>query len=169
MLIQVISGGQTGADLGGLIAARACGLRTGGWMPKDFLTLDGPRPDLAAAYGLQEHPSSTYPPRTRRNVQQSDATVRFARHWHTPGERATLKFLCLYRKPYLDVSVDAPAATAEVARWLREHRVRILNVAGNTERNVPGIEGVVAGYLNLVFRLVLPLEKNAGCVVEFGN
>jgi Circularly permutated YpsA SLOG family len=166
MLIQVISGGQTGADLGGLIAARACGLRTGGWMPRGFLTLDGPRPDLAKKYGLQEHRSASYPPRTRCNVQHSDATIRFARHWHTNGERATLKFLCQYRKPYLDVSVDAPPAPAEVAYWLREHRVRILNVAGNTERSVLGIEGVVAEFLNLVFRLILSLEMDEACKVK---
>ena len=158
MLIQVISGGQTGADLGGLTAARACGLRTGGWMPKGFLTLDGPRPDLAKKFGLQEHGSPTYPPRTRRNVLHSDATIRIARHWNTNGERATLKFIHQYRKPYLDVSVDSPPAPAEVADWLSEHRVRILNVAGNTERNVPGIEEFVAGYLNQVICLVLAFE-----------
>ena len=88
MLIQVISGGQTGADLGGLIAARAFSLRTGGWMPMGFLTLDGPQPDLAKLYGLQEHSSASYPPRTRRNVQQSDATIRFAQPLaHTRGTR----------------------------------------------------------------------------------
>ena len=152
MLIQVISGGQTGADLGGLIAARACGLRTGGWMPRGFRTLDGPRPDLAKTYGLQEHKSASYPPRTRCNVMHSDATIRFARHWNTNGERATLKFLHLYRKPYLDVSVDALPPPAEVADWLREHRVRILNVAGNAERNVPEIEELVMCYLTEVFR-----------------
>lgn len=153
MLVQVISGGQTGADLGGLIAARACGLLTGGWMPRGFLTLDGPRPELAAAFGLREHPSPNYPPRTRRNVQQADATIRLARHWHTPGERATLKFLLQYRKPYLDVRIDDPPAPAAVADWLRAGRVRILNVAGNTERSAPGIEGQVAEYLTAVFRL----------------
>jgi hypothetical protein len=155
MLVQVISGGQTGADLGGLFAAKACGLKTGGWMPKGFRTLDGPRPDLAEDYGLQEHSSAHYPPRTRRNVQMSDATLRFARLWQTPGEQATLRFLIRYGKPYFDVDVDAPPPHAEVADWLRSQRVRILNIAGNTERNVPGIEAFVAAYLTEVFRLIL--------------
>ena len=30
---RVISGGQTGADRAALIAARAAGIPTGGWMP----------------------------------------------------------------------------------------------------------------------------------------
>lgn len=154
MLVQVISGGQSGADQGGLIAAQACGLATGGWMPKGFLTLEGPRPDLAKKFGLQEHTSANYPPRTRRNVQLSDATIRFARHFHTPGEQATLKFLLRYSKPHLNVGVDDPLPVAEVAEWLRAQRVRILNVAGNTERNVPGIEAFVVKYLIEVIRVI---------------
>jgi hypothetical protein len=38
MLERVISGGQTGADQGGLRAARACGIPTGGWAPRGWLT-----------------------------------------------------------------------------------------------------------------------------------
>jgi hypothetical protein len=152
MLVQVISGGQTGADRGGLVAAKACGLATGGWMPRGFLTLEGPRPDLAKEFGLQEHTSPNYPPRTRRNVQMSDATIRFARHSQTPGERATLKYLQQYGRPYLDVAIDSPLSPAEVAAWLRANRVRILNVAGNTERNVPGLEAFVAQYLAEVLK-----------------
>jgi len=160
MLIQVISGGQSGADLGGLIAARACGLQTGGWMPKGFRTLEGPRPDIAAIYGLHEHTSPNYPPRTRRNVQQADATLRFARHWNTPGERATRKFLHQYAKPYFDVNVDEAPPAVDVAEWLRVHRVGVLNVAGNTERNAPGIEAFVTAYLTEVFR-IMSLRKRS--------
>jgi hypothetical protein len=155
MLIQVISGGQTGADQGALIAARDCGLCTGGWMPRGFRTADGPRPDLAADFGLQENSSPHYAPRTRRNVQEADATLRLARKWNTSGERATLKFLRRYGKPYLNVSIDSPLPPADVAEWLRAHRVRVLNVAGNREQNAPGIESFVAAYLRDVFRLVL--------------
>ena len=61
---KVISGGQTGADQAGLIAAEKAGITTGGWMPKGFRTLDGPNPGLAARFGLREHPSEEYPPRT---------------------------------------------------------------------------------------------------------
>lgn len=154
LLEQIISGGQTGADLAGLIAAHGCGLKTGGWMPKGFLTLDGPCPELAKRFGLQEHTSSNYPPRTRRNVQMSDATLRIARLWHTPGERATLKYLVQYGKPFLDVGIDAPPSAIDVAGWLQLKRVRILNVAGNSEQTAPGIEKLAVRYLQEVFRLL---------------
>jgi hypothetical protein len=37
MLTRVVSGDQTGADQGGLRAARAAGIPTGGWAPKGWL------------------------------------------------------------------------------------------------------------------------------------
>jgi Circularly permutated YpsA SLOG family len=36
--MKIISGGQTGADQAGWRAAKACGLETGGWMPKGWKT-----------------------------------------------------------------------------------------------------------------------------------
>ena len=38
-LAQVISGGQDGVDVAALRAARVSGLRTGGMMPRDFMTV----------------------------------------------------------------------------------------------------------------------------------
>lgn len=120
-------------------------------MPKGFLTLDGPRPDLAHQFDLQEHTSPKYPPRTRRNVQMSDATIRFARLWQTPGEQATLRFVLQYNKPHLSISIDEFPPADLVAAWLRDNKVRILNVAGNAERTAPGIESAVTTFLQEVF------------------
>ena len=41
--------------------------------PNPFRTLAGPDPELAALYGLREHPDDAYPPRTEANVRESDA------------------------------------------------------------------------------------------------
>jgi len=38
-LLWVISGGQCGVDVAALRAAKSCGLRTGGMMPRGFRTL----------------------------------------------------------------------------------------------------------------------------------
>ena len=48
---KIISGFQTGADIGGILAAKRLGLETGGTMPKGFRTEDGPRPEFAELYG----------------------------------------------------------------------------------------------------------------------
>ena len=74
---RIVSGGQTGADQAGWRAAKASGIPTGGFMPKGFMTEDGPRPEFAEAYGAVELPTSSDPERTRRNAKDADATVWF--------------------------------------------------------------------------------------------
>ena len=55
MILQIVSGGQTGADQGGLEAALALGIPVGGWAPKGWLTENGPDPTLESKYGMKEH------------------------------------------------------------------------------------------------------------------
>ena len=42
-IFKIISGGQTGADKGGLIAAKKANIKTGGIAPKGFMTEAGKR------------------------------------------------------------------------------------------------------------------------------
>lgn len=154
ILRKIISGGQTGADQGGLRAGRALGLETGGWVPRGWLTLDGPAPWLAG-YGCVEAPTSEYAPRTEMNVRDSDATIRFALDLSTPGERCTLRAIEKYGKPFTDVTwvdltmVPANQVATRLAIFLRQHCVAVLNVAGNSDRRAPGIEWAVVRLLVL--------------------
>ncbi|NLX13574.1 MAG: hypothetical protein GXY44_07975 [Phycisphaerales bacterium] len=73
-IIKIVSGGQTGADRGGLDPAIWCELPYGGWCPKGRRAEDGVIP---ARYQLQETPSNGYLARTEANVVDSDATAIF--------------------------------------------------------------------------------------------
>jgi hypothetical protein len=53
--MKIISGGQTGVDRGALKAAKAAGLETGGWMPRGWLSEDGPHPEFAELYGMHDN------------------------------------------------------------------------------------------------------------------
>lgn len=151
MVEKVISGGQTGADIAGLQAAKHLGLQTGGWVPKGCVTQAGPAPWLVTEYGCREHPSNKYPPRTLANVRDSDATIRFAERLDSPGEKCTLKGITQYGKPHFDVDLsgnfDITEKVEEVRAWLIERNVRVLNVAGNSERTAPGIGTWVRNFL----------------------
>lgn len=155
VLEKVISGGQTGADRAGLIAARANGIKTGGWMPQGFLANDGTHPEFAERYGIVEMHSKRYPPRTAMNVKESDGTLRFATNWDSPGEVLTLRLCTEYGKPHLDISPNGQLAPADVARWIAENNIRVLNVAGNAEQTSPGIQEFVVEFLEAVFRTLL--------------
>ena len=153
-LERVISGGQTGADRAGLVAAKAAGLATGGWMPKGFRAQDGGHPEFAALYGVREHASDRYPPRTALNVKEADATLRFATDWGSAGEILTLDMIERYGRPHFGVTPGGAETPADVVAWLVRHNVRVLNVAGNSERTSPGIEAFVTAFLADVFALL---------------
>jgi len=143
---KIISGGQTGADLGGLVGARAVGIATGGTAPKGYRTDAGPQPEVLRAFGLVEHASSAYPPRTRCNVLDSDATVLFGR-LASPGCTLTIGLCRRHRKPYL----ENPSAF-ELRRYCLVNQIAVLNVAGNRERTNPGIARRVATIIVEAFR-----------------
>lgn len=159
VLDKVISGGQSGADHGGLVAARKAGVATGGWMPRGFRTLDGPKPGRARLYGLREHPSPAYPPRTFANARDADATVRFAVNWSSPGELCTSRVCRTLHRPMYDVDMTHLLLVTPFVRWLREHDVSVLNVAGHSEQSHPGTRSFVKRFLALAFA---EMEKD-GC------
>ena len=72
--MKVISGGQTGADRGGLDAAIELGFEHGGWCPRGRRAEDGVIPPR---YQLVETSSVDYRRRTRLNVKAADVTVIF--------------------------------------------------------------------------------------------
>ncbi|MEM2159588.1 MAG: putative molybdenum carrier protein [Candidatus Nitrosotenuis sp.] len=136
-LEMVVSGGQTGADHGGLAAAYDSGIKTFGIAPKGYRTLAGPNPELGTKYGLVESTTSNYAVRTEDNVKLADATIRIASNFTSPGELCTLKAIKKHKSKYLDVRVPISKKDdiiPKIAEWLRDNNVKVLNVAGNGDR-----------------------------------
>jgi len=158
MLRKIISGGQTGADMGGLDAAKQFGFETGGMAPKGYLTEKGKTPMLAE-YGLIESEKSDYVPRTYDNAKNGDGTIRIAHDFNSAGELCTLKAINQYNKPYIDVNVHNPPDHEVVAQWIIDNKIEVLNVAGNRESKVKGIHEYTVNYLLTVFEILK--EKNA--------
>lgn len=125
----IISGGQTGVDQAALEVAHSLGVKTDGYAPKGYITEVGVQKDLLLGkYGLREHASSYYSPRTRDNVKMADGVLLFGR-LSSPGSALTKK-LCdpkELNKPFL----DNPKTVEEVLAWLKEHKIFKLMVAGN--------------------------------------
>lgn len=151
MLRKVISGGQTGADVAGLEVAKQFGYETGGTMPFGFKTLDGCKPEYAKLYGCVAHSSSSYVPRTRKNVKDSDGTIRLAYNLQSRGELCTLRAIEDYKKWHFDVDLANPPEISAVTEWLASRRIEVLNVAGNAEQTAPGTHEATSQYLTLVF------------------
>jgi hypothetical protein len=75
MLRKIISGGQTGADRAGLDFAIETGLEHGGYVSRGRKAEDGRIDDR---YNLVELSTSSYPVRTRRNIEESDGAGIFS-------------------------------------------------------------------------------------------
>ncbi len=154
MVERIISGGQTGADRGGLDAAIALGIPHGGWCPKGRRAEDGRIPPR---YHVLETTSRQYPARTRRNVLDADATLIFTRRELTGGSLLTAQTAAQANKPFLVLDIDtlATGGAASVQRcraWLHAHAVHTLNVAGSRESTAPGIHTAVAHFLAAVLQ-----------------
>jgi hypothetical protein len=134
---KIISGGQTGADRGALEAALALGIPHGGWCPRGRLAEDGRIP---RRYRLTETDSPDYPFRTECNVLDSDATLIVYRGELGGGTLLTFRLATEHGRPCLAIDLDSPPPREEVQAWLREHEVRVLNVAGPRESQSSGIE-----------------------------
>jgi len=152
-----MSGGQIGADIAGLRAARALGLATGGWATKGFRIKGGRNPELGSIYGLREHQSEQYPPRTQANVRDSDGTIRLAFDFSSRGELCTIKAVRDYGRPCFDVLIKQnddghfyiDRDPEDAAGWLRHHNIHRLNIAGNANRD---IEQCVEEFLTAALR-----------------
>ena len=141
-MLKIISGAQTGVDRGALNAALAHSIPCGGWCPEDRRAEDG---IIAPHYPVIPLPNAGYRKRTRQNVQDSDATViiYYAQIQLSSGTALTLKTCLEKYKPFLliDVQTVAPAIAGQnIARFVQQHHIRVLNFGGPRQSSVPMIE-----------------------------
>jgi hypothetical protein len=151
MVSKIVSGGQTGVDRAALDAAIKLGIAHGGWVPKGRLAEDGPLPET---YRLRETASAAYSERTERNVIDSDGTLIISRGELTGGSEATREAAIRHERPWLHVDLSRTSAFRSAVRitdWLRDHGIRILNVAGPRASKDPRIYQATLALLESVF------------------
>lgn len=160
---RIISGGQTGADRGGLDAAIALGIPHGGSCPKDRRAEDGRVPDK---YQLTELKSRNYRVRTGVNVIGSDATVVFTWGAAGPGSGLTLRQCVQHYKPHIHVNLQERSpeqAATLVRRWLatigHTRSTITLNVAGSREQER---ELGICGFQRLVEKVLVMVLSQSG-------
>ena len=146
MIAKLISGGQSGVDIAALLVAKSLGIPTGGWMPKGFLTENGPRPEYATEFGLRETDSSDYAYRTACNVDEADAVLILTDRLPVDGGTRFTVNLCKRHKKRWDL-VDLRADNWSLDARLHDVKLAladmlagdVLMVAGPRESKSPGI------------------------------
>ena len=146
-IAKIISGGQTGADRAGHDVALLHDFPHGGWWPKGRKAEDGP---IDAKYEVTETPSANYLQRTEWNVRDTDGTIVFTMAEEiTGGSMRTIDCAKKHQKPCLHVSkAGSNEPESEVTDFIKQHGVKLLNIAGSRESKEPGINLWVQQVLN---------------------
>jgi len=151
MLEKLLSGAQTGADRAALDWAIFRDIPHGGWCPKGRKAEDGVIPPQ---YQLTETPSASYLQRTEWNVRDSDGTVIFTVAAELAGgSKRTAEFAAKHSKPLLHISCagsyERPGE--RLAAFVREHDIKVLNVAGSRRSKEPKVAVFVKQALEEAF------------------
>jgi len=141
----IISGGQTGADRGGIDAAVELGLDWGGHCPAKWEAEDG---EIPSDYRekLKRTKATGYKARALQNVKNAQATVIFVPSASSPSRvsELTLEYCKSMDKPVLVVETRTPydlrSNSYMVRRFLDIHKPSKLNVAGTRESKANGIQ-----------------------------
>ena len=147
---KIISGGQTGADMGALLAARELGIPTGGVAPKGWLTENGPQEELLRNFGLiecEEDVRDLSITLLDRQVRHINRIVSDLLDISRIGQgklqltmelldlsiitRETTEDFCRSLRKDLTVSLEAPASPL----WVRGDRTRIAQMLTNLLQN----------------------------------
>ena len=133
---QIISGGQTGVDRAALDAGLAVGIPIGGHCPKGRRAEDGMIPEC---YPLVEMETASYRKRTEHNVVVSDGTLIIVNSWESliGGSLLTLRCAEQHDKPSFILNIEMLNLEA-VHRWGHQHQIRVVNVAGPSEKHLKG-------------------------------
>ena len=151
--LQVISGGQTGADRAGIDAAIDLGIPYGGSIPAGRKTEDGTLPERYDK--IIELKSKSYPVRTEKNVVDADATLIFTYNKMGAGSALTVKMAEKHHKPYLHINLEMKQdseAVKIITKWLDKTKPQVLNIAGSRESTSCGIYNRVFNILKDVLR-----------------
>ena len=176
-LTAIISGGQTGADRGGLQAAIDLGIGWGGWAPAVWRAEDGQIPEIYRER-MKCTSSSDYGMRTRLNVQDSDGTliISFAEKL-TGGSEFTVKTCERQDKAHLHLvlpdrgrSMVPDEVRAGVLEWIDKARISVLNVAGPRESKEAGLQQAVRDVLVWILEERVPtIEEQAAHIAVVGE
>ena len=171
MLIKkIISGAQTGADRAALDFAIKNDIPHDGWVPKGRIAEDGIIPEK---YNVHETPTQDFQRRTELNVVHSDGTLILTHGELTGGSALTKEFAEKHKKPCLHINLNSKPefqATIDITRWIKQHEIEILNVAGSRASKDPAIYDAVMRVLETVF-LLRVIDDNVPDLIysNFGN
>jgi hypothetical protein len=129
---EIVCGYQTGSDLAGADIALDFNIPLSGYCPKGRRYELGKIPEKYPAIETEE---STYPPRTRKNIEISDGTLIIIKGKISGGSLLTKRICLEIKKPFLVINISSNIIEniINIRKWILLNNIKVLNVAGNRE------------------------------------
>jgi len=147
--MKIISGGQSGVDRAALDFALRHRISCGGWCPQGRMAADGMLPKH---YPLEETDFEDPEARTRKNVDESDATLFIFLDKMDEGTRFTLQYAKKQLKADDLIREEDEINKNEFKMWIEINKVKILNIAGPKESKSRGVYGFALHVLGKLFK-----------------
>jgi len=143
-----ISGGQTGVDRAALDFAMENNIPIEGWCPKGRKAEDGPIP---IHFPLKETKSANYEERTKKNIQDSEATLIIYLKELDKGSILCRQLCSELNIPFYIICLNKDIDIHLIQQWISNTSINKLNIAGPRESSEPGIYIKTKGLLKLLF------------------
>lgn len=148
-IVELRSGGQSGADRGAMDAAQVCGVRVEGWCPAGGWAEDLTEPPGVRRLYPQmvETPSADVAQRTEWNIRDSTCCIALNTAERGVSRGTDLGYECYekYGIPHFEVVVDGPetidAQVKSACMWLQgiDEPAIVLGFGGPRASEYPGI------------------------------
>lgn len=148
---KVILGAQTGVDRAALDAAIRVGVPFNCYCTKGGPVEDGIIPER---YPFEELETSQHEIRIENNVVVSDGTLILNKGQLTRGSKLSYDFTVKHFMPCMIIQLDSEAmlTVPTVIKWIHQHQITTLNIAGPRESKFPeGIYYEAYSYLEELF------------------
>ena len=150
-IVELRSGGQSGADRGAMDAAATLGIPVAGWCPAGGWAEDMPEsPGVRALFPqMTETPSADVVQRTEWNIRDSTCCIvlNTLEKGTSPGTDVGYGFYEKYHVLHFEIALDAPEGLEEqiecACEWLRAMDGDVvLSFGGPRASEYPGIYGI---------------------------
>lgn len=153
ILERIISGRETGADRGGLEAAKILGIKTGGICYRNFKTENGPDYSLRDDFYLEDIGTTSFSEISKLNIEKSDGTIAFMLFEKARGTKKAISYAMRKKYEIVDVALDMNKKDKPfrpifiirnlenkeiIRKGIREfifrNQIKVLNVIGHREK-----------------------------------
>ena len=129
-MLKIISGGQTGIDRMALEVAKELGIKTGGYIVKNYKTENGYDFSLKE-FGLIEMETIDYSQRTKKNIESASGSILFG-NVNSLGSKLLIKYSTEFFCPFIiNPTFEKIVDYINNLKQLTSNGSVVLNIAGN--------------------------------------